>query len=208
MEQERIDRLWRHINDGTLLRWEWGDGYERACLLAALVPETIHRGGSCPADVMPSWLATITPAMDDNGTQEAWPSMVRRYADLAGKWHILTDAAWERVRRQALITITESAVISSHLESTRTMILDWLRSPDTSDDTRKSVGDAVHRDVYNKRFVTVNKSDIALCSITTHPDTPYSVSSPAGLASFWGPSCWDRLSNSILDAIAKEIENA
>ena len=77
---ERFDRLDRFIAEGRLVRNEWGDGQERACLLLAIAPEV---GGSegkvdlCPASVLPPWLAELTPSLDDNGTNAAWPAMVR-----------------------------------------------------------------------------------------------------------------------------------
>ncbi len=97
--QERIENLNRHIDAGTLVRNEWGDGHERACLLAALSPES-SQGQSpsvCPASVMPQWLAHLTPWMDDAGSKEAWPAMVRRYADLASRWRTLSDDQWSRL---------------------------------------------------------------------------------------------------------------
>ena len=99
MEQDRIDNLNRHLENGTLIRNEWGDGKERACLLAALSQEVACGTNAiyCPAEVMPKWLAHLTPWMDDSGTDEAWPEMVRRYAGLAARWHGLDSATWARL---------------------------------------------------------------------------------------------------------------
>ena len=95
--------LLQHIEEGTLIRHKWTgydtQGRKTACLLAALVTQTGYDQSTdaCPTEVMPSWLAQITPWMDDDGTAEAWPAMVRRYADLASRWHVLTPETWQKL---------------------------------------------------------------------------------------------------------------
>lgn len=97
---ERCDRLDAAIRDGRLIRNAWTVGENRVCLLAALSPEcaVTERSTDCPAEVAPRWLAELTPWIDDNGSDRAWPAMVRRYAAVARRWHALTPEAWERVR--------------------------------------------------------------------------------------------------------------
>jgi len=91
------------IAENRLIRKAWtgrdATGRETACLLAAMSPAVAGSKNiaSCPAEVMPAWLAHLTPWMDDAGSMEAWPGMVRRYADLAGRWHVLTPEAWQRL---------------------------------------------------------------------------------------------------------------
>ena len=100
----RLARLDQFVADQRVIRGKWADqdaeGRERACLLAALAPECAAAldSGACPADLMPDWLAELTPWMDDHGTAEAWPAMIQRYAALAHRWITLDAAAWERVR--------------------------------------------------------------------------------------------------------------
>src|SRR5580692_89519 len=93
------DRLKQFIAEDRLIRGTWTSGAERACLLASMVPavQLDHQVSSCPAEVMPAWLAHLTPWIDDAGTLKAWPTMVRRYAELAGRWHVLDAAAWQRL---------------------------------------------------------------------------------------------------------------
>lgn len=100
------------LERGTLLRQEWGDGFERACLLAAIVPETAvaARASVCPADVMPPWLAHLTPWMDDSGSLSAWPGMVRRYAAVAARWWVLTVEDWARVGDEVRIGFIEEVL--------------------------------------------------------------------------------------------------
>ena len=44
--------------------------------------------------IMPEWMAHLTVWFDDAGTEAAWPAMVRTYAGLADRWHVLTPADW------------------------------------------------------------------------------------------------------------------
>lgn len=104
-------RLQDFIDRDALVRHDWGDGYERACLLAAMVPEcaTAESPKACPATVMPKWLAYMTPKFDDLGSDEVWPGMVRRYAAVAARWHILDAKAWKRVHLRTLHGIVSEA---------------------------------------------------------------------------------------------------
>lgn len=115
--QQRLEKLHRHIEQETLVRGEWGDGYQRACLLAALAPEVVFEDYDgedegnpdlCPASVMPAWLAHLTPWMDDYGSKEAWPGMVQRFAGLAGRWHVLGPKTWRRLEFTARKLILET----------------------------------------------------------------------------------------------------
>jgi len=116
--EQRAARLRQYIDEDRLLRHAWTDdsgGRHRACLLAALAPECgeVESADTCPADVMPPWMAYLTPEIDDWGSEEVWPAMVRRYAACAARWHVLDAAAWERVRVAHLLeclTIAREAV--------------------------------------------------------------------------------------------------
>ena len=103
--EERINRLDDFIARDAVIRGKWTDGQERACLLAALSPEAGERedATACPASVMPAWLAYLTPSLDDKGSVEAWPSMVRRYAALARRWSVLDANAWVRLDFRARV---------------------------------------------------------------------------------------------------------
>ena len=109
---ERFDRLDSFIAEGRLVRKQWGDGQERACLLLALAPEVGTDGAMdrCPADVIPAWLAHLTPDLDDCGTEAAWPAMVRRYASVVRRGaETLDDAGWRRVLARTLIAVLAEA---------------------------------------------------------------------------------------------------
>jgi hypothetical protein len=110
---ERWERLDRMIEEGRIVRREWGDGVERACLLLAVAPEVgpdgAHGPGACPATVMPQWLARLTPWIDDAGSVEHWPAVIRRYREVvpAARGR-LDDAGWERCRCAVLTVIAEA----------------------------------------------------------------------------------------------------
>jgi hypothetical protein len=106
------DRLDRYIAEDRLIRGKWLDYKGRACLLVALAPEcgTAHTPAVCPASVIPPWLAYLTPWLDDAGSLAAWPAMVRRYARLAHRWHVLTPETWRRLDYAARAICVREAV--------------------------------------------------------------------------------------------------
>ncbi len=107
------ERLKQFIDEKRIVRGKWNgtdkQGRHVACLLAAISPEVDAEksSGACPADIMPAWMAYLTPWIDDSGAEENWWPHVLKYADLAKRWHILTPAAWERayyrVQRESVI---------------------------------------------------------------------------------------------------------
>jgi hypothetical protein len=134
MDTERLDRLDTMLREGRLIRNAWTEGHDRACLLAALSPEAgaAESASACPAEVMPAWLAHLTPWLDDAPSAEAWPSIVARYAALARRWHVLDDEGWERVRIAALVVIVTEArahVAPEHASVLAAIdgVLGWLR---------------------------------------------------------------------------------
>lgn len=104
---------------GTLARRRWtgtdAQGRHIACLLATVAPVCGERKDptACPADIMPEWLAHLTPCLDDAPSEEAWPGVVTRYAVVLRDLHLLNDAALRRcdygVRRAALLAAREQA---------------------------------------------------------------------------------------------------
>ena len=127
--EERVPRLQILINEGRIIRDSWAgvdeEGRETACLLAALSPEVVEHGNAsaCPAELMPVWMAYLTPWIDDKSSEAAWPSAIRRYAACASRWSSLDEAAWRRVevatRRVAVVeamktTEDELTLRSSH----------------------------------------------------------------------------------------------
>lgn len=94
-----MNKILEHLNNGTLLRGAWGDGRETACLYSALVPAATS-SKNCPADVMPQWLADVTPDLDDCISEDGWEDRVRRFGYASVRWSVLSDNQWEFIRRQ------------------------------------------------------------------------------------------------------------
>ena len=109
-----MNNLQTLIEENRIIRGKWrghdAQGRETACLLAAMSPAVVDDASQCPADVMPAWLAHLTPWIDDAGTVEHWPKVVRAYADVAARWHVLDAAAWHRLNYGCrVITLREAA---------------------------------------------------------------------------------------------------
>jgi hypothetical protein len=111
--ENRIKRLQTYVDEGRIIRGEWTDkdlqGRERACLMAALSPEAgeAKSASACPANVMPQWLARLTPLLDDCTSLAYWPEFVRDYAATASRWHALDNAAWRRVMARVMLASLE-----------------------------------------------------------------------------------------------------
>jgi hypothetical protein len=114
-----FDRLDQYIAEDRLIRNAWTEGTDRACLLAAIAPVTGEKqeASACPSTIMPEWLARLTPWMDDRGSLDAWPGMVRRYAAVARRWHALTPADWRKLDFAARAICVREAV--SHTKVAR-----------------------------------------------------------------------------------------
>jgi hypothetical protein len=135
-----VENLFTMINEGRVIRRKWTDtdsaGRELACLLAAISPEVAETSdpARCPATIMPAWLAYLTPWMDDCGSDAAWPGMIRRYADLAARWHVLTDEKWSRLELTAKRIIVESVIpYAGKSEPAVTAVLTLLRRAESGD---------------------------------------------------------------------------
>jgi hypothetical protein len=99
---EACNRLDAAIAAGTVCRKRWTlsrDGRHLACLLATIAPATGEQkaASACPADLIPPWLAHLTPWIDDAGSEEQWPATIRRYAELLRASTVLAPEAWRRL---------------------------------------------------------------------------------------------------------------
>ncbi len=75
------------------------------CLLGAMHKESaINRHHNyCPQEIMPKFMAAITPIIDDYVSREKWEAMVEKYISLASKWYKLTPQKWSEIERYAAI---------------------------------------------------------------------------------------------------------
>jgi hypothetical protein len=100
------------IEENRILRRRWTDWQKSACLLAALVPACGKQQTwmVCPTEVMPLWLAALTPHIDDHVSDDVWPTTIRRYADVAKCWYLLDAASWRRVLLTVLLKAMDIAL--------------------------------------------------------------------------------------------------
>ena len=110
------------LAEGRIIRGSWtgkdSQGRDTACLLASLSPEVAHAktAGACPAEVMPSWLAHLTPWIDDAGTDAKWGGFVVRFGVCAHRWGALDELAWSKLRWMVCGIIVREAV--THVSAT------------------------------------------------------------------------------------------
>lgn len=151
--ENRVQRLNEMMEEGRLIRDDWSgtdeQGRETACLLAALSPEAgeSENADLCPAAVMPTWFAHLTPWLDDACSATAWPQVIRRYAACANLWSTLDEAAWCRVeiatRRAAVVEAMRHTSDEQVLAACRG-VLTWLDA-DMPESSRVDVKDAALR---------------------------------------------------------------
>ena len=217
--EERVARLDTMIAEGRIVRQQWTDGHERACLLAALSPEAGRAGdaSACPAYVMPPWLAHMTPWIDDEVSAHAWPGVIRRYAALARRWSALDDAAWERARVASLIAIVGEARLHCPADEVRALsaidaVLEWLRrgAPE-SERAAVSASDAAWAEAaesaaesaaVSEATRAATKATRAACALAAWAGE----AAEASAASVAAAS--DRIAAAVLDAIEAEIERS
>jgi hypothetical protein len=111
--EERITLARRYHADGAITQKTWRkqgkNGRELVCALAAFGPE-INSADSCPADLMPQWLAELVPHIDDGIAEDQVMWFSGALIDRAARWQVLDDAAWGRVRIGLLIVIVRQAI--------------------------------------------------------------------------------------------------
>ena len=209
---ERFNRLDCFIAEDRLVRHRWGDGQERACLLLALAPEVgadgaVHR---CPADVIPPWLAELTPGLDDNGTEAAWPAMVRRYAVVVRRGaQTLDETEWRRVLARTMLAVLAGAAPHDPSGSCQRVAALWSRVLD---------GDEPREEEWTAARAAARAAQAwgAVCAARMAARAPEAAAAWAsaaaaaaageeGEAAAWASAAaWDRITAALLDGI--EIE--
>lgn len=204
MSTERLDRLDTMIRENRIIRGAWTER-DRACLLAALAPEAgkAQSASACPAEVMPEWLAHLTPWIDDAPSEEAWPALVRRYAALARRWHVLDTAAWERARIGALIAIVSEARMHCPQHETQTLaaidgVLAWLRRGAPASERLAALWAAEAA----AQSAAVAAAEAAAEAAKAAQSA---AKAAAKAAARWSATASDRIAASVLDAIEREI---
>lgn len=109
---ERITRLERFYEEGRLVRNDWGDGVECACLLTALCPEANPPDGRAaliPAAVLPPWVPAYIILLADTAEDAAWAPIKRRFVKVARFLPKLDDDAWFSARKRFLANALDAA---------------------------------------------------------------------------------------------------
>jgi len=204
--QERLERLDTAIAEGRVIHGFWRreeDGRELVCLLAALSPETAERekASACPASVMPAWLAELTPHMDDYVSDRYRPELIRRYAALAHRWHVLTADAWQRCewssRRVALVEARAHTRDDRAIDvcNRAIVLIDRCLAGDPPTDLE-----------WEAAAEAASAAASAAASLASMSAASLAASAAASLASMSAAraAAWDRMASGILDAIEAE----
>lgn len=222
--QSRCTRLDLYIAQGRLIRDKWRDtdarGRELACLLVALVPEVMDEDHGdpdrCPADVMPTWLAHMTPNLDDAVSDAAWPNVIRRYAALAHRWHVLDPAGWRRAEYRVREACVREAM--QHTQRAETLAV--------CEAVAQLCARVVAGDEPSETAWAQAKDDASSASLSAKDDAgsaaewaaePASSSWKGDRAAAWvavwcahaagpGEKTWDRIATATLDALEVEIQ--
>lgn len=204
--EQRIERLHTFIAEDRLIRKTWTgekDGWETACLLAALSPEVGEARdiSACPADVMPLWFAHLVPWMDDEGSLAAWPGMVRRFADLASRWHALNEDQWTRLDyRVRSICVREARSHTDHAETLAVIdqvlvLLDRVASGDVVKKEEWAEGRAAAAAATRARMAAARTTWAAEAWV-------------ARVAAAWAGEAWVAAAGAWVAARAAEVERA
>ena len=102
--------------EGRLTQGQWhgrgDDGREIACLLGAIHP-SVTSAAECNGDLMPLWLAELTPVLFDGIPAEEVSPIARRYGELVARWHALSAAQWDAILTRVLVRCIDDAVAAA-----------------------------------------------------------------------------------------------
>lgn len=197
---DRVARLRQYINEDRIILGAWTsekEGRHYACLLAALVPECgeAMSPNACPAEVMPAWLAHLTPDLNDYVSAGAWASTVERYATCASGWHRLDEAAWERVRKAHLL-----GCLTIARESTKDE--EWRFIPvmeETERLLRESGTDQERITARASAWAAARAAAVFAAEMAEATEE---------LAAFAKEAAWDRIADTLLSSLEAEIQKA
>ena len=103
-------------DEGRLVQRQWhdrdGEGREIACLLGAIHPK-VKDAADCNGDLMPMWLAKLTPTLFDGIPAADIFPIARRYGELVAHWHVLSAAQWDAILTRVLIRCIDDAVAAA-----------------------------------------------------------------------------------------------
>ena len=196
---ERFGRLETMLAEGRVIRNNWTDtdaGRERACLLAAISPEvgSEQSAAACPAWLLPSWFAELTPPMDDNGSSEAWPGMVSRYAAVVRRAaETLTAEQWGRLLHRTLAICVREAVSHAKNETATRACQTVIKLCD-----RAGRGEAINESEWRTAAWAARAAEAEAAAAAWAAEAEAAAEAAAARAA------WDRMTAAVLDAIEAE----
>ena len=111
--EEAASNILAAVEAGTLVQGKWhgngDDGRAIACLLGAIDPK-VNKPADCNGELMPMWLAELTPALFDGISFSEINMIARRYGQLVARWHILQEPNWQVILRNFLVRTIDDAV--------------------------------------------------------------------------------------------------
>jgi hypothetical protein len=150
---------------------------------------------------MPPWLAYLTPWLDDAPSEHAWPGVVRRYASLARRWHVLDGEAWDRAKVGALLAIVEETRMHASDDAVALAAIDgvlgWLRRGAPESD-REAVANAAWAAAAARTAAWAAAESAAYAAAGAAADAARAATRAAA----------DRIAAGVLDAIEREIAEA
>ena len=105
----------RFAQEGRLIQRAWHTekgGRKMACLLGSIHP-SVTSEAECNGDLMPMWLAQLTPRLFDSIPADKVTEIGLRYGSLVARWHVLTPDQWEAVKTAFLVRTVDAALSSA-----------------------------------------------------------------------------------------------
>jgi hypothetical protein len=132
----------------------------------------------------------MTPSLDDNGTEAAWPAMVRRYSHVVRRGSAtLDDAGWRRVLARVMLAVLAEAAPRDASGSCQRVAALWSRVLD-GDEPREEEWAAAAAAAWASAWASAAAAAAA---------------GEEGEAAAWASAAaWDRITAALLDGI--EIE--
>mgnify|MGYP003394567753 CR=1 FL=1 len=104
-ENRLIQRAWQKKEGAE-------EGKRMACLLGSIDP-SVDNSAMCNGELMPLWLAILTPTLFDGIAADKVTEIGLRYGKLVGQWEVLSAANWDNVLYKFLIRVVDDAVDSA-----------------------------------------------------------------------------------------------
>lgn len=212
-----LERMQNMANEGRIIRGNWQktdeEGRELACLLGSLSPH-INSVKDCPAEYMPEWLAHMTPGIDDKVSDDVWEDVIGRYVAVAGRWHVLDDAAWDRIKWTTIdrcLEIAEPHDTNNVGALVRALIARQLAGDSPSND-EWAAARAKAKAVAAKAAEAEPWASVEPWSAVAHAAARWEVVHAVAWATDGAKAAWvwawDQISDALLTAIETEIEKA